>query len=184
MAQAPDFTSPNQDVPCQRHPDTMTRLRCNRCGTPICPKCSFQSPVGRRCPVCAGKREPATVKTGPDVLVRAGAAGLVIAALVGVVWAQIPDWGFYLALLLGFGVAETMARIAGNKRGRDLQLVGMALVVGAIVLSRWLLFRDYGLSLGDIGQLPPAGQAALHVRLIPDYLFAAMPVLIVWYRFK
>ncbi|MDA0256830.1 MAG: rhomboid family intramembrane serine protease, partial [Chloroflexi bacterium] len=35
---------------CERHPETETELRCQRCDTPICPRCMVQTPVGFRCP--------------------------------------------------------------------------------------------------------------------------------------
>lgn len=38
--------------PCPRHPTTYTNLSCNRCGTPICPKCAVLTSVGYRCPDC------------------------------------------------------------------------------------------------------------------------------------
>ncbi|MBM4465197.1 MAG: hypothetical protein FJ014_06560, partial [Chloroflexi bacterium] len=30
---------------CSFHPTVETRLRCNRCGAPICPRCAVQTPV-------------------------------------------------------------------------------------------------------------------------------------------
>src|SRR3954470_20601169 len=45
---------------CYRHPDEETRVQCSSCGRPICTRCMISSPVGMRCPGCAGrKRGPA-----------------------------------------------------------------------------------------------------------------------------
>jgi membrane associated rhomboid family serine protease len=41
---------------CYRHPDRETRVACSRCDRPICPECMTPSPVGMRCPECAGER--------------------------------------------------------------------------------------------------------------------------------
>jgi membrane associated rhomboid family serine protease len=41
---------------CYRHPDRETSVKCSRCGRPICPDCMYDSPVGMRCPECAGQR--------------------------------------------------------------------------------------------------------------------------------
>lgn len=41
---------------CYRHPNRETNVSCSRCGRPICPDCMFDSPVGMRCPECAGER--------------------------------------------------------------------------------------------------------------------------------
>jgi membrane associated rhomboid family serine protease len=41
---------------CYRHPDRETAVSCSNCGRPICPECMRQTPVGVRCPECAGQR--------------------------------------------------------------------------------------------------------------------------------
>ena len=41
---------------CYRHPDRETDVSCSNCGRPICPDCMRQTPVGVRCPECAGQR--------------------------------------------------------------------------------------------------------------------------------
>lgn len=41
---------------CYRHPDRETAVSCSSCGRPICPDCMTPSPVGMRCPECAGDR--------------------------------------------------------------------------------------------------------------------------------
>jgi membrane associated rhomboid family serine protease len=45
---------------CYRHPDRETNVSCSRCARPICPDCMTPSPVGMRCPDCAGDRTRAT----------------------------------------------------------------------------------------------------------------------------
>jgi len=37
---------------CYRHPDRQTYLSCSTCGRPICPDCSYDAPVGQKCPEC------------------------------------------------------------------------------------------------------------------------------------
>lgn len=41
---------------CYRHPDRETGVSCSNCGKPICPDCMTPTPVGMRCPECAGER--------------------------------------------------------------------------------------------------------------------------------
>jgi membrane associated rhomboid family serine protease len=41
---------------CYRHPDRETGVSCSSCGRPICPECMTPTPVGMRCPECAGQR--------------------------------------------------------------------------------------------------------------------------------
>jgi membrane associated rhomboid family serine protease len=42
---------------CYRHPSRETGVSCSNCGNPICPDCMTSTPVGMRCPDCAGKRQ-------------------------------------------------------------------------------------------------------------------------------
>ena len=37
---------------CYRHPDRVTYLACSECGRHICPDCSYDAPVGQKCPEC------------------------------------------------------------------------------------------------------------------------------------
>jgi membrane associated rhomboid family serine protease len=54
----------DEPLRCYRHPDEETRVQCSSCGRPICTKCMITSPVGMRCPECAGrKRGPAQAAT-------------------------------------------------------------------------------------------------------------------------
>lgn len=39
---------------CYRHPDRETSVACSNCERPICPGCMIPTPVGMRCPECAG----------------------------------------------------------------------------------------------------------------------------------
>ncbi len=183
-------------VPCTYHPDVQTGLRCSRCGKPICPKCAVRTPVGLRCPECAGVRGLPTIRTAPSVLLRAGALGLAVAAIVTLAWYLWPEWKFYLSLALGFGVAESMAYIAKGKRGLDLQIVSLAIVALAVVAVRVLLAQKYGLDLDMIASgerviVEEDGRMVVgnaldfaQLRIIPDLLYVAMAAAIVWIRFR
>src|SRR5256885_2515735 len=43
---------------CYRHPDRETNVACSNCERPICPDCMTPTPVGMRCPECAGQTTP------------------------------------------------------------------------------------------------------------------------------
>ena len=182
MTDLPQTIASTGPVPCADHPDVETRLRCSRCGKPICPRCAVRTPVGMRCPDCAGTRS-STAADPSQTLVAAG-AGLAVAAAAGVGWGFLPEWGFYWALLLGFGTVETMVRFLRKQRGADLQAIAIVIVVFGVVLSRVILVRRLGIDLRAINDFGPAAQRALYLRPIPDLLFAALPVLIAWVRFR
>jgi membrane associated rhomboid family serine protease len=42
---------------CYRHPSRETGVSCSNCGRPICPDCMTSTPVGMRCPECAGQTQ-------------------------------------------------------------------------------------------------------------------------------
>lgn len=196
MAEPASATPERGEVTCTYHPNVRTGLRCTRCGKPICPKCGVRTPVGLRCPDCAGVRGLPTIKTSSTVLLRAGAAGLAVAVFVSLLWYLGPDWKFYLSLALGFGVAEAMAYIAKGKRGTDLQIVAIAIVTLAVVGVRVLLASKYGIPVDQIMSEEPvlvseggrmiAGTARdfVQLRIVPDVLFIVMAYAIVWVRFR
>lgn len=162
----------------------MTGLRCSRCGKPICPECAVRTPVGMRCPDCAGVRGLPSYRTSSNVLLKAIGLGLLVAVGVAVLWRFFPEWQFYLCLLLGFGVVETMAWAANYKRGLDLQVAAIAVIVVGLVLARVLIAQQFGIDLSMINQMRPGVQATLQLELIPDIIYAAIPIAVAWIRFR
>ena len=169
-------------VPCVDHPDVETRLRCSRCGRPICPRCGVRTPVGMRCPDCAGTRS--AVAANPTRTLTAAGAGLGVATAVGLAWGIFPDWQFYWALVLGFGTVETMVRLLTKRQGPDLQAIAIAIVIYGVLLSRVVLAQRLGVSLAELENFGPAAQRVLYLRPIPDLLFAVVPIIIAWIRFR
>ena len=70
---------------CHRHRDRVTYLRCSRCGRHICGDCSRDSPVGQRCPECAG----ATTRVVPARSIRSGITPAVLTIMVITVTAYL-----------------------------------------------------------------------------------------------
>ena len=64
---------------CVRHTKAVTRLRCGRCESPICPKCTVYTPAGTRCKACS-KNKIAVRPIG----VLHGAVGMISDAAPGV----------------------------------------------------------------------------------------------------
>lgn len=46
------MSEPTTTPTCYRHPQRETFLSCSECGRPICPDCSYDAPVGQKCPEC------------------------------------------------------------------------------------------------------------------------------------
>jgi hypothetical protein len=114
----------------------------------------------------------------------AAAAGLAVATAAGLGWGFFPEWQFYWALLLGFGTVETMVRLLTKRQGLDLQVIAITIVVYGIMLSRVVLAQRLGINLVEVGDLSSVAQRVLYLRPVPDLLFALLPILIAWIRFR
>jgi hypothetical protein len=135
--------SPGGTLRCARHPNTETVLRCGRCNTPICPRCLVSTPVGARCPSCAGvKRFSLHLK--PIELARAVGSGVGISAAGTLFVALIPLLQFLgpliLYMVIGFVVGEGVSRGANRKRVPELAPIAVACLfvgyeLGFIVLA-------------------------------------------------
>jgi hypothetical protein len=169
-----------EERPCARHPDVLTTLRCNRCGKPICPRCMVETPVGYRCPECAGVRLGTFARREFGYDLRAVLVGVLVALLAGFIWGRFPDWGFYCALLLGFGVAEAIAWVTDEGRGRDLLTIGIGCVLLGVAFSRAVLAYRLGVFIRD----DPGLLSMLRLQPIPDLVFVALAVLIPYVRFR
>ena len=156
---------------CARHPQVETGLTCGRCGTPICPRCLVQTPVGARCPECANVRRLPTVDVKPVYLLR-GLAGALAAGLVaGAAWGWLTGGagfglGFltiFIAMGIGWCVSEAISLATNRKRGTALQacaVVGVAvayLVQDAVGDASLLSTGTF--SRGDAWDLVAAGIA-------------------------
>jgi hypothetical protein len=134
--------SQGNTVRCARHPNTETVLRCGRCDTPICPRCLVGTPVGARCPTCAGVKRFATVLKPRD-LVRAVAYGVGVSAAGTIVLALIPLLAFLGPLIeymvIGFVTGEAVSRGANRKRARELAPIAVACLFIGYVLGSVIL---------------------------------------------
>jgi uncharacterized membrane protein YeaQ/YmgE (transglycosylase-associated protein family) len=126
--------SDDQVTYCSFHPNVETRLRCSKCGRPICPRCAVQTPVGFRCPDCVRTQQAVFYTATPLDYVIAAVVGLVASTMAGFIMGRV---GIFLALILGGvvggAIAEAVRWAIGRRRGR--------IVVGALVAAFYpLLF--------------------------------------------
>jgi hypothetical protein len=120
---------------CARHPDTETTLRCGKCGTPICPRCMVQTPVGARCPDCAKLSKIPTYRVSSPYYVKAAASGLGSAIVTGLVWGIIDSYlpfrffSLIVAAGIGYLIGEAISHSVNRKRGKTLAIIGALSVV-------------------------------------------------------
>jgi len=177
---------PRGEVQCVCGSGITTRLRCSRCGKPICYECMVESPVGFRCQECSSGRRVSAYRASSTTIIKALGVGLFVAAGVGYLWGNFPAWGFYMALLLGFGTAEGMARASNYKRGNDLQMAAYGMILIGLVISRYTIIIENDSSVQFVlDNLGADGlRQALYLRLIPDFVFMAIPFGIAYIRFR
>jgi hypothetical protein len=137
---------------CINHPHVETRLRCNRCGNPICPRCAVQTPVGFRCPQCVRSQQAIFYTASPLDYGLAVVVGLVISTFAAFILSRV---GIFLALILGplVGViiAEVVWWVIRRRRGRWMWLVvSLCIALGgflSLILSAFFFSPTSLLSL-------------------------------------
>ncbi|HEY96732.1 MAG TPA: hypothetical protein G4O16_00950 [Dehalococcoidia bacterium] len=138
---------------CAAHPDIETSLKCGKCGTPICPRCMVQTPVGARCPRCADVRKLPTFSVSGGYYLRGGGAALGMGVVTGLAWGAIDSIMpyFYLGLILaaavGYAIAEVASLSVNRKRGLWLAMFGGAAVVISYLVN---IFTFGGLPYGAL----------------------------------
>jgi hypothetical protein len=122
---------------CAFHPDRETTLRCNRCEKPICTKCAVLTPVGYRCKECVRGQQSVFDTARPIDFVIAAVVAAVGTGIAVALLNFIGFWGFFVAPVVGGGLAEIVRVAVRRRRGRKLPLVA-TLAGGAGVLAALL----------------------------------------------
>lgn len=149
-------------VYCARHPSVETAISCATCGTPICPDCMVQAPVGIKCRDCARQPRSALVRLKPQRALRAVAAGIGVAGAVAVVLALLQGngigfFGFFLAFGVGSLAGEAVVRASGYHRAQ---------ITGAIAATSALVGYVGGHLLGPVLTSVRASHNALGFQLL------------------
>jgi len=140
---------------CANHPQTPTRLRCNRCEKPICVKCAISTPTGYRCKECVRGQQ----KTFETALWYDYVTSVAIGSVLSFIGSRlIPVLGFFtifLAPVAGVIIAEAIRLVVQRRRSKRLyQLSALATVIGSLPV---LLFDGFffimALSQGSLGPL-------------------------------
>lgn len=153
---------------CANHPETETRLRCNKCGKPICMKCARQTPVGYRCTECIHQQQNVYFNAGSSDNFVALAVGFVVSAIAapiaGMLLGGFGFFGLIIAFIAGSGAGSLLAQIirraVGRRRGRQLPLFALiGIISGVLIGSVASLFITGYFPLFDITTLLFTGLA-------------------------
>jgi hypothetical protein len=118
---------------CANHPDVETRLRCNNCEKPICPKCAILTPTGYRCKDCVRNHQKifdtAVWYDYPIAFIITA----VLSYLGSLITAFIGFFIIFLAPIIGVIIAEVVRLAVRRKRSlRLFQLAALAAVLGSL----------------------------------------------------
>lgn len=132
--------SQNIMMNCIHHPQTLTGLRCNRCGQLVCARCVVRTPVGYRCKMCVkGQQKVFETLRISDYLV----TPVVVMTLAGMgsLFSVISPWLTVLATPVAVRfMTEIVRRVIERRWSRHLRSVVMAaFVIGCLPMACSLL---------------------------------------------
>ncbi len=133
----------DEDVPCYRHPNHLTALRCSTCDRPICVDCAIAAPVGFKCPDHGRTSRAERGAVPVNRLVRGSVAAIATGVIAGMIVMafNVPFLGFVLAWAGGAATGELAKRASGGYRDPALaRTASIAAAIGIVVLpAAWLL---------------------------------------------
>jgi hypothetical protein len=124
---------------CTVHPTVETTLHWNKCGRPMCVKCSVRTPVGYRCRECV-KGQQATFynATAFDPIIQSVVSVImsaIAAEIIGYMGGMLGFLGFFITFAAGGAVgafiADMACRAAGRRRGQYTWLI----IAGGVALG-------------------------------------------------
>jgi len=133
--QPPSNAAMDQPLYCANHPKVQTRLRCNRCGKPICTKCARRTPVGFRCPECLRDQQAVFYSATLFDYVLTVVVGLILSVIAGYIMSYL-GWFFaiFLGPVIGGLTAKAIRQVTQKRRGRWLSWAAVAcIVLGALL---------------------------------------------------
>ncbi len=177
--QTPPPPDAGVELPCANHPGTMTSLRCNRCGKPICTRCAILTPVGYRCRECVRGQQAVFFTATPIDYAVTLVVALPLGLLAGFLANLIGNSAFFWLLIFagpfaGGIIADLAHRAVRRRRGRHLWLVTCAaIVLGALP---YVGVELLGALLGGLSGAPLVytGLNLLRVIFLGVYLVTAV----------
>jgi hypothetical protein len=161
---------------CANHPQVETRLRCNKCGKPICIRCAVRTPVGYRCRECVNAQQR-TFYAGfrSSYYLIAAVVALPLSLVAGWFTPQLGWYAILLGPVVGGGIAEAARWAIGRKRGQYTWLVVCgSIVVGALPTLLLSLLAFAGLMASAPGVLASLAGGLVRLLWVGIYLLTAV----------
>lgn len=155
------------DAPrCARHRKTITYLQCAKCGTPICPDCFVDSPVGYKCRDCGRMANTALYTVSFRGAVQGSLVGL-LGGMVAGAFGFMGFWGIIIALIYGRFLGTLIMKAAGHKMGLVMDIItGASIVLGGLGVRVGVGYFFYTMTQASIkaaaARMPEAAAAMPH----------------------
>ncbi len=161
---------------CANHPKVETRLRCNKCGKPICIRCAVRTPVGYRCRECVNAQQRAFYADfRSSYYLIAAIVALPLSLAAGWLIPQLGWYTIFLGPVVGGGIAEAARWAIGRRRGEYTWLVVCgSIFVGTLPTLLLSLLLFLGLVAGVPGLLASLVGGLVRFLWIGVYLLTAM----------
>jgi hypothetical protein len=124
---------------CSNHPNTETKLRCNRCEKFICSKCAIHTPTGYRCQECLqGQQKAFESALWQDYPIAFFIAGI-LSFIGSLLASRLGFFTIFIAPIAGTVIAEAVRVVIQKRRGKLLFKIATA---GALIGSLPLLITN------------------------------------------
>jgi hypothetical protein len=108
----------------------------------------IQTPVGARCRECAQLRKLPQFQADPVLIIRSTVAGFAVSAVCWYFLSYVAFLRFFLSILVGAAIGETMSRLAKRRDNLFLEAGAVAAVVAGLLLVETLRFSDFWTAAG------------------------------------
>ena len=173
-------TETNTNHYCFYHPNTLTELRCNRCGKYICIRDAILTPVGYRCRDCVHAQQGIFYNAQPTDYLITAVITLPLAYIAALIVPSISWLAIFAGPLVGGLIAEAIRIATKKRRGQYTWVVALGCMILATLIT---LLPVFDRLLG--GGLRANGASSIGLEVIFDgvYLILCGGTLIARLRF-
>jgi hypothetical protein len=122
------------ELHCQKHPHTLTRLKCVECGKAICPKCLQDTKDGYKCLECKEGIKKKTSELNFRKLMLIIVVSFVISTIMGFLWNSLHNVNLILSLAAAFIFGVFSAKVVYSiHKSQEGIAVNIVLIISILI---------------------------------------------------